>query len=259
MAEVIYNQKISAENDTNLFRIFGVHVDNLTMADAVGWVTADRPSFRCRLGMFVNANSFCNLWQSPQLRLDLNNADRVFADGVGVRLAAKRAGVVLKANVNGTDLFPQVARQMAEQGKSIFLLGGKPGVASDAAAKILQAYPGIRIAGTHHGYFSDVDNLSIIDSINESGADLLLVALGSPLQERWLVAHRDLLDVSCALGVGGLFDFLSQRIPRAPMWIRKLELEWVYRLIQEPKAKGRRYILGNAQFLYRTYLTGELA
>ncbi|HNW79296.1 MAG TPA: WecB/TagA/CpsF family glycosyltransferase, partial [Candidatus Competibacteraceae bacterium] len=113
--------------------------------------------------------------------------------------------------------------------------------------------PGLVIAGTQHGYFSPAEEGEIIARINASGAGVLLVAFGVPRQELWLAEHHEVLLPPVRMGVGGLFDFYSGRIPRAPLWLREIGLEWVWRLIQEPGRMWRRYILGNPLFLYRVW------
>lgn len=115
----------------------------------------------------------------------------------------------------------------------------------------------MRIAGSHHGYFKAEDNAQIIAQINQSGADICLVAMGSPVQEQWLLDHANQLQCATALAVGGLFDFYSGKIPRAPRWLRELGFEWVWRLIQEPGTKFKRYVIGNPVFLFRTFVMNQ--
>jgi N-acetylglucosaminyldiphosphoundecaprenol N-acetyl-beta-D-mannosaminyltransferase len=117
-------------------------------------------------------------------------------------------------------------------------------------------YPELIIAGTRDGYFDAAEEAEVIESINASGADILLVAFGAPRQDVWLKAHKQALRVPVRMGVGGLFDFYSGRIPRAPVWMREMGLEWTYRLLQEPGRMWRRYIIGNPLFLYRVWRQG---
>jgi N-acetylglucosaminyldiphosphoundecaprenol N-acetyl-beta-D-mannosaminyltransferase len=116
---------------------------------------------------------------------------------------------------------------------------------------MLERYPQLKIAGARDGYFSPEEEEGVVDAINGSGARILLVAFGAPRQELWLARWRDRLLAPVSMGVGGLFDFYSGRIPRAPLWMREMGLEWVYRLMQEPGRMWRRYVIGNPLFLYR--------
>jgi N-acetylglucosaminyldiphosphoundecaprenol N-acetyl-beta-D-mannosaminyltransferase len=116
---------------------------------------------------------------------------------------------------------------------------------------MLQRYPGLEIAGARDGYFRPEEEGAVIEAINGSGARILLVAFGAPRQELWIARWRDRLAPPVAMGVGGLFDFYSGRIPRAPVWMREIGLEWVFRLMQEPGRMWRRYVIGNPLFLYR--------
>jgi len=138
-------------------------------------------------------------------------------------------------------------------GRSLFLLGARPGVAAAAAQSMRQRYPALRIAGTRDGYFDAAEEPAVIEQINASGADILLVAFGAPRQDLWLHQHRDVLAPPVRMGVGGLFDFYSGRIPRAPEWMREIGLEWAYGLLQEPGRMWRRYVIGNPLFLYRVW------
>jgi exopolysaccharide biosynthesis WecB/TagA/CpsF family protein len=159
----------------------------------------------------------------------------------------------VKDNINGTDLFPLLCERLANTAHSIFLLGAREGVAESTAANMQERYPGLVIAGCQDGYFTPAEEDMVIDRINASGADVLLVAMGAPQQEKWIAKNRERLNVSLLMGVGGLFDFYSGRISRAPVWMREVGLEWVWRLLQEPGRMWRRYVIGNPLFLYRVW------
>ena len=144
-----------------------------------------------------------------------------------------------------------------EQQLSIYLLGGEDGVAATTAKNMQQRYPNLQIAGSHSGYFdmhqdSD-DNQQVITSINHSQANILLVAMGAPLQEKWLEDNKSQLHCQVGIGVGGLFDFYANRIKRAPSWLRQMGMEWSYRLLQEPQRMWQRYIVGNPLFIFRVW------
>ena len=163
-------------------------------------------------------------------------------------------GSALQENLNGTDLLPYLCSLAVRKGYSLYLLGAKEGVAEAMQENLESLYPGLKIAGTHHGYFDfDAEYESVIAHINESGADILLVAFGAPLQEKFIRNYRNILEPRLLMGVGGLFDFYSNQMPRAPLWMRQIGIEWVYRLFQEPKRMWKRYIIGNPLFLYRVW------
>ncbi len=202
---------------------------------------------------FVNAHCINIALRNNDYRQVLKQSDRLFPDGSGVKLALQWQRKALKANLNGTDLFPHLCEAAARNRLSLYLLGGAPGVAEQVAANMQRRYPQLRIAGTRDGYFSADHTDAVIDDINASGADMLLVAMGVPRQELWLAQHRDRLQTSVNMGVGGLFDFYAERIRRAPAWLRRIGMEWSWRLLQEPARMWRRYILGNPAFMYRAW------
>lgn len=184
----------------------------------------------------------------------LARADAILPDGIGIELAARMTGTRLRENLNGTDFTPALLRDAAARGYSVFLFGARPGTAKAAAATLATTIPGLRIAGTRDGYDGASDPQAAIRAINASGADILLVAMGVPKQELWIDRHLPDLAPRLVLGVGALFDFLAGNVSRAPAPVRRLRLEWAWRLAQEPRRLARRYLLGNASFLARASL-----
>ena len=199
----------------------------------------------------MNAHSYNMADANAVHATALRNADLIYGDGSGVRLGCRLLGSRLRDNVNGTDLFPMLCAKAVESHLSLYLLGAAPGVAQAVADTMRARHPGLRIAGVRDGYFSPEDEPAVIAAINASGADLLLVAFGVPKQEVWLDRHRNVITVPVRLAVGGLFDFYSGRIPRAPLWLRRCGMEWVWRMAQEPRRMWRRYVLGNPLFVAR--------
>lgn len=204
---------------------------------------------------FVNTDCMNISTQNSPYRHCLQTCcDRVFADGSGIRIASICKGISPKDNLNGTDMFPRLCEQAAHAGLSIFLLGADEGVAATAAQNMQGKYPKLIIAGTHHGFISDPDTEhKVIEDINNSGASILLVAMGAPKQQLWLAKNKHLLNVGVGIGVGGLFDFYAEKVQRAPLWVRQMGMEWICRLNEEPKRMWKRYILGNPLFLYRVF------
>lgn len=235
--------------------IFGIRLDNMTMTEALSWVIAASAPGQARKQLaFVNPDCLNIAWRDPAYRTTLAACDRVFPDGIGLRIGGRMLGFELRDNVNGTDMLPLLCEAAAGSGRSLYLLGARPGVAAAAAEALCARVPGLVIAGARDGYFSAGEEHQVIDQINCSGAAILLVALGAPRQEQWIARHRERLEPPLAMGVGGLFDFYSGRIRRAPLWMREIGAEWVYRLLQEPGRMWRRYIIGNPVFLYRVWL-----
>lgn len=237
----------------NIVHMLGVGMANVTMQEALAQI-ASAVEFDVRKSFaFVNADCLNQAAANPAYARVLSRQAAVFADGSGIRLAARLRGVYMKDNVNGTDLFPLLCAWAAREGHGLFLLGARDGIAAEVARRVQADHPGLIISGTQHGYYPPQDEDKVIEAINASGARILLVAMGAPHQELWIGRHRDELTANAAIGVGGLFDFYSGRIPRAPMWMRRSGLEWIYRLRQEPSRMWRRYVLGNPAFLWRTW------
>ena len=198
---------------------------------------------------FINAHCVNLARRDAQYRRDLQESDLLLPDGIGVEIAACLNGVEVPHNLNGTDLFPLICQRAAIDGTGLFLLGGQPGVADGTAAWACGEWPALRIRGTQHGYFDRAEEDLLIERINASGAGILLVGFGAPLQEGWIARNRHRLQVPVVMGVGGLFDYYSGRIPRAPQAVRALRSEWIWRLAMEPRRMASRYLVGNAVFL----------
>lgn len=204
-----------------------------------------------KTGAFVNAHCINVATRSLEYRWALGKADHILPDGSGLSIAARLSAKRFRANLNGTDLFLPLCRQAAARGLSIYLLGSSEGVASAAAETARKHVPGLRIAGTRNGYFEDRESERLIDAINRSGADIVLVALGVPKQDVWIARNRHRMNAKLVLGVGAQFDFWSGRVSRAPLLLRKAGLEWIWRLAIEPRRMARRYLVGNVTFLLR--------
>lgn len=230
--------------------LLGLSITNVTMDEALSLISSTHEGVHAM--HFVNAHCINVAAKDEKYRHILQKADALFADGSGIRLAGKWLGCPIVDNVNGTDLFPLLCDRFAEQNKKMFLLGSAPEVAHKAGlwAEMRTGKP--IIAGTAHGYFkpgSEED--ALIAQINASGADVLLVALGVPRQEQWIEQMQDRLNVPLCMGVGALFDFYSGTVKRAPKWMRAIGMEWVWRLLLEPRRMWRRYVVGNIVFVIR--------
>ena len=194
-------------------------------------------------------------YDRPWLRAFFNQADIVRLDGEGVRWGARLLGHQTPLRMTWADFAWDLADLAARNGHTLFLLGGKPGIAEKAATKLLNQYPDLRILGTHHGYFdktlNSTENQAIIQAIAEAAPDILIVGFGMPLQERWLSKTRDLLAATVVLTGGAVFDYISGELRRGPQWMNDHGLEWLARLLIEPRRLWKRYIIGNPLFMWR--------
>ncbi len=213
----------------------GVPVDSATFEDMLAqietWIARrDRVYQICT----VSPEFVMIAQDNPDFMRVLHRADLCVADGVGLLLAARLLGRRLPERVTGSDGVPLIARRAAERGWKLFLLGAAPGVAERAAARLVADNPGLIIAGTYAGSPAPAEEEEIVARVNASGADVLFVAYGAPQQDLWIARNRDRLTVAVAMGVGGTFDFIAGVVPRAPRWMRRLGLEWLYRLYRQP-------------------------
>lgn len=229
--------------------VLGVAIDRLDMSGAVAKIAAFVDSGRQaiaagsspELAHVVTANSeiIMAAKDHPDFAEILVRAALVVPDGIGPVWAARIFGDRLPERVAGIDLMGEVLAVCAERGWRPFFLGAEPGVAEEAAAAIKERYPGLEMAGSHHGYFTEAETAAVLEKIAASHADLLLVAMGAPRQEYWIAEHRDELGVPVAVGVGGSLDVWAGRSPRAPRWMREVGLEWAYRLVRQPSRVWR--------------------
>lgn len=218
----------------NTLNILGVDIDNVTMQQAVDRLR----TFICEGGVHAvytpNAEIMMDAINEESLRNILGQADLLVADGAGVVLASRILGKNLPEKVSGIDLVKKSFDIQLDRKIRYFLFGSKPGVVEEAGKNLLKLYTNIEIAGCRNGYFSELDTLEIIDQINSSNADILLVALGAPKQEKWIHENRDKLNVKVCIGVGGSLDVFAGKIKLAPDFFRNNGLEWLYRLYKEP-------------------------
>lgn len=231
--------------------VVGARVDALTVEEALAAILAPAPRDRARVVHFVHPHALNVAAGDAELRGRYARADAVLPDGVGLRLGARLLGHALPHNLNGTDLLPLLCARAAAAGRPLALVGAAPGVADACAERLRAATPGLEIPLTSHGFLDDEASAALAQRIGALAAPVVLVGMGTPLQERWVWRHLAGVGGATALTVGGLFDFFSGRVPRAPMVLRELGLEWAFRLAQEPRRLARRYLAGNPLFLAR--------
>jgi exopolysaccharide biosynthesis WecB/TagA/CpsF family protein len=229
--------------------ILGMPVMAATAAEVIARIRSAARRARVRIA-YVNAHTLNLACATPELRVALSHSDFVLNDGIGVSLAARVQGRRFPCNLHGSSFNTQILRMSAAEGWPVFLLGARPGISEQAAAKLLRSIPGLQIAGTRHGFHQRSEH--DVSAVTASGAQVLLVAMGNPRQELWLEEHFcDLPDVRLGVGVGAYLDFQADAVRRAPEWMNSCGVEWLYRLTQEPRRLGRRYIVGNPTFLAR--------
>lgn len=217
--------------------VMGVSFDNVTMDEALEKAKEILAGERAQYVVTPNAEIVYEAMHSEAFRSLLNDAALVLPDGAGVVLGSKILKTPLKEKVAGVDFADRLLGILAETGGSVYLLGSKPGIAELAAEKMLAKHPGLTIAGMADGYFKD--EAPVIEKINAARPDVLFVCLGAPKQEKFMQAHRDELQVKLMAGLGGSLDSFAGTVKRAPKWMIDLSLEWLYRLIKEPKRFGR--------------------
>ncbi|RMD84794.1 MAG: WecB/TagA/CpsF family glycosyltransferase [Candidatus Dadabacteria bacterium] len=213
--------------------------------------TMERLAMGDDLGHFVvlaNAHTINLALSDSDYHAILRRACVVLRDGIGISIAARLFGGVLHNNFVGTDFVPAFLGDLAPRRPRVFLYGARPGRAETAARVLAATCPGVDIVGCEHGYVRACD---VVGKIADLEPHLLLVALGNPLQERWIAENIEASRAHLAIGVGALFDYLAGAVPRAPAWVRAARFEWLYRLAVEPRRLWRRYILGNPVFLSR--------
>lgn len=230
--------------------IVGVAVAALTRAEALALIDAAFDDGRHLHLAYCNANLVNIAARDPRLRQRLAEF-LILPDGIGIDIASRLLyGAPFPANLNGTDFTPAILAARTRP-LSVTLLGGRPGVAERAAARLAGDYPQHRFAVLGHGYFAPGDEPALLKRLERERPDLLLVAFGNPRQEEWIASRVDARHCTVAAGVGALFDFLAGEVARAPEAVRALRLEWLYRLWLEPRRLWRRYVVGNPAFLLR--------
>jgi N-acetylglucosaminyldiphosphoundecaprenol N-acetyl-beta-D-mannosaminyltransferase len=232
--------------------ILGLPFHNVSFADTVEWVRQRVRSRRPAYIATVNMDFVTQAWRDPELQRILLEADLVVADGIPIVWLSRLLGHPLKDRVTGSDLVPMFAELAARERFSLFGLGGAPGVAEKAMAILVERYPGFRIAGCHSPPKADIldmDNAGILARIESAAPDILLVAFGAPKQEKWVNLHIRRWDVPVSIGIGGSLDFIAGAQRRAPRWVQRLALEWLWRMLSNPRRLFRRYI-ANIAFLF---------
>ncbi len=234
---------------TPVRELFGVPIAAITMREALQLVDdAVRSRRRLQIGV-VNAAKLVKMQQDEELRTDVLSSDVIIADGTAVVWASRILGRPLPERVTGIDLMTGILARGRDAGLRVYCLGATPDVLDRTTARIAREYPGVTVAGRHHGYFSRDEEQAVFDDIVGARADVLFIAMTSPMKERFLARWSGDLNVPVCHGVGGSFDVLAGRVRRAPERWQRLGLEWLYRVVQEPRRMARRYLTTNTKFV----------
>jgi len=223
--------------------ILGCYVDIINFQDALEQIKYYIKIGKPRHIITLNAEIVYIAQYDQALQEIINGADLVTPDGIGIVWGAKHLGYEIKQRITGIDLLYSLCQEAAKFHWKIYLLGAAPGVAQKAMLKLGQLYPGLEIVGTRDGYFSSEETPAIINEIKENKPEILFVALGAPKQEIWIKQYKEQLGVPVCIGVGGSLDVVAGNKQRAPRWMIKLNLEWLYRLIDEPSRIKRQLAL----------------
>lgn len=229
--------------------VVSAYLDNSTIEEAVEALLAPSSYARARLAYLVHPHALNLALLHRDHATRLAEADLVLPDGVGIRIAASILGLRMRHNLCGTDLVPALQREMVARGLPLMMVGGRDGVAELCASRWIEDCPGLEIPVRSHGFLDDNDIEALREAIRQVGRGVVLVGLGSPRQERFAVENLADIEGVTVLTVGGLFDYFAGQVPRAPLVWRELGLEWLFRVIQEPRRLLLRYLVGNPAFL----------
>lgn len=236
--------------ESKVINFMGVRMHIWTMNE-----TVDEIFSRLKFGLFtqhvvVNVAKLVNMGRDEVLDESVQSCDIINIDGMGVVWGAKFLGFDVPERVAGFDLFHKLLARAAKEGEPVFLLGARPEILEQAVINLETKFPGLKIAGSHHGYFWD-DEEAVVAEIAASGAKMLFVAISSPKKENFINSWRQQLGVNFVMGVGGTFDIVAGKSKRAPELMQKYGLEWLYRLIQEPRRMWKRYLVTNTIFVFK--------
>jgi N-acetylglucosaminyldiphosphoundecaprenol N-acetyl-beta-D-mannosaminyltransferase len=234
-------------------RLLGFRIDNLNLQESLERIDEliEKKGSHLVVTLGVEMVMYCR--KDPEYEEIVKNASLVVPDSVGILWGCKKKGFILKERVPGIEILKAAAKNAEKYPWRIFFLGGKPGIAEEAANKLKDEYPGFNVVGTCHGYFKDDDE--VLKSIIKASPDIIFIAMGFPAQEKWFVKNREKLGDMVSIGVGGSFDVISGRVKRAPLIFQKLGLEWFYRLITQPERAGR--MLALPRFMMRVLFECE--
>jgi N-acetylglucosaminyldiphosphoundecaprenol N-acetyl-beta-D-mannosaminyltransferase len=230
---------VAAPEHLETIPLHGLHVHCVTMAQTLETIDQFIRSRDPHHVVTLDASMCVFVRDDADLKKIVSSAELITPDGAGILWACRKYGNPLPEKVSGVEIVEQLCSLSMEKGYRLFFFGAAPGVAKDAAVNMQLKYPGCAIVGARDGFFSSEDEPAIVEQIQSAQPDILCVALGIPKQEKWIAKYREELGVPVLIGVGGTFDVHSGRVKRAPKWMQKLSLEWLYRLAKNPKKIGK--------------------
>jgi N-acetylglucosaminyldiphosphoundecaprenol N-acetyl-beta-D-mannosaminyltransferase len=237
----------------NTTQVLGIKVACVDLQEILGIVGEWSLGSEHKSILYVNVHSINTAYANADLQAIFNQADLVYSDGIGVVLGSRLLGGCRLQKITGADWIYEYCEFAQKKGLRTYILAGEPGVGETARQNLLRKYPELNIVGVADGYFRVKSQASVLDEIRDSGAQIVFVGMGTPLQERWLYEYRAQIDAPICWCVGALFDYVAQVEPRVPAWMNALALEWLWRLIIDPKGKWKRYLIGNPLFIFRIF------
>jgi len=229
--------------------MLGCPMDVASMSETVSLIDQKVAARSFTQHVVVNVAKIVNMRKDPALNESIRACEIINIDGMGVVLGARILGHYVPERVAGVDLFHRLLQMSAERGYPVFLLGAKKAIVAEACHLVEHLYTNLIVAGYHHGYFWE-DEAAVVNDIRNSGARLLFVAITSPKKENFINKWKDQLGVDFVMGVGGTFDVVAGKVKRAPVWMQNYGMEWLYRVIQEPRRMWKRYLVTNSQFVW---------
>jgi len=234
-------------------RMFGISLAAVTLGEAVERFSEIARKKETRVIFTANTEAIVVMRSNPEFRRSYIEADYLLADGMPLVWFSRLIGDKLPERVAGSDLLPELCRMAEKKLLKVFFLGGTEEVTPKAVENLLKLFPTLQVAGMATPWIDLSDNEEIysdlLETINQSGADILFIGFGAPKQEIWIGRQKDRLKTGIIVTVGGTFDFLAGKTVRAPLWMQRSGLEWFWRLLHEPKRLWRRYLIGNVRFL----------
>lgn len=249
-----YREPIEPKGVLNLLEtvdVLGVPVACVATEHILHYVAESIDARQERTIAYVNAHCLNIASRDPRYRSILNQCDLIYPDGIGVVWAGWLLARGRMKKSTGADWIEQFCRLAAHQGWRIYILAGRPGIASRARERLVQRHPTLKIVGAYDGFFIEKSQHDVIRDIAHTTPHVLFVGMGTPIQEKWIAAYRHAMPVPVCWAIGALFDYVAGIEPRVPVWMNILALEWLWRLLVDPLGKWRRYIVGNPLFVAR--------
>lgn len=259
MSHLVYNKANihSPTQDYTHVSLLGVKISTLSLKSLLVYITETIKTNQKAIITNVNIHALNTAYENARFRRFLNNSNVVFCDGFGVKLGGRLVGQSIPYRFTPPDWIDALSSVCIQNNYSVFLLGARPGVANQAATNLQKRFPMLRIAGVHHGYFNKTagsqENELVVDMINTTKPNVLLVGFGMPMQEYWLEENWHKIVVNIGLPVGAAIDYIAGEVPRGPRLMTDYGFEWLSRLIIEPKRLWKRYLIGNPIFFWRVF------